>query len=76
MVVRPARRFFALSEFSNRECRSEPAILSPPGYKSFPFIRDEDAARFEAGCKERSVRVHYRPDKPKVSALARESMPS
>jgi hypothetical protein len=46
MVVRPARRFFALSEFSNRECRSEPAIRSPPGYKSFPFIRDEDAGPF------------------------------
>jgi hypothetical protein len=29
MVVRPARRFFALSEFSNRECRSEPAIREP-----------------------------------------------
>ena len=46
------------------------------GRESFPFIRDEEAARFEAGCKERSVRVHYRPDKPNVSALARESMPS
>ncbi len=46
------------------------------GRESFPFIRDEDAACFEAGCKERSVQVHYRPDKPNVSALARESMPS
>lgn len=46
------------------------------GRESFPFIRDEDAALFEAGCKERSVRVHYRPDKPNISALARESMPS
>jgi hypothetical protein len=45
------------------------------GRESFPFLRDEDAARFEAGCKERSVRVHYRPDKPNVSALARESIP-
>lgn len=46
------------------------------GRESFPFIRDEDAARFEAGCKQRSVQVHYRPDKPNVSALARESTPS
>jgi hypothetical protein len=46
------------------------------GRESFPFIRDEDAARFENGCKQRSVQVHYRPDKPGVSALAREHMPS
>ncbi len=46
------------------------------GRESFPFLRDEDAARFEAGCKERPVRVHYRPDKPSVSALARESTAS
>jgi hypothetical protein len=46
------------------------------GRESFPFVRDEDAASFEAGCKERSVRVHYRPEKPNVSALARESGPS
>jgi len=46
------------------------------GRESFPFIRDEDAARFENGCKQRSVQVHYRPDKPSVSALAREHMPS
>lgn len=46
------------------------------GRESFPFIRDEDAARFENGCKQRSVQVHYRPDKPSVSALAREHIPS
>ena len=46
------------------------------GRESFPFIRDEDAARFEAGCKERSVQVHYRPDKANVSALARPSTPA
>jgi hypothetical protein len=44
------------------------------GRESFPFVRDEDAAQFEAGCKERSVLVHYRPDKPQVSVLSRESM--
>ena len=42
------------------------------GRESFPFIRDEEAARFEAGCKERSAQVRYRPDKPNISALARE----
>jgi len=46
------------------------------GRESFPFIRDDDAAHFEAGCKQRPVRVHYRPDKPDVSALARESTSS
>lgn len=46
------------------------------GLESFPFLRDEDAARFGGGCKERLVRVHYRPDKPNVSALARENTPS
>ena len=46
------------------------------GRESFPFIRDEDAARFENGCKQRSVQVHYQPDKPSVSALGREHMPS
>jgi hypothetical protein len=46
------------------------------GRKSFPFIRDEDAAKFEAGCRQRSVLVHYRPDKPSVSVLARRSIPT
>jgi hypothetical protein len=46
------------------------------GCESFPFLRDDDAAHFEAGCKKRSVRIHYRPDKPSVSALARESTQS
>jgi hypothetical protein len=46
------------------------------GRESFPFVRDEDAARFEAGCRERTVLVHYRPDKPEVSVLARENIPA
>jgi hypothetical protein len=46
------------------------------GRESFPFVRDEDAARFEAGCRQRTVLVHYRPDKPSVSALARQSIPT
>ena len=45
------------------------------GRESFVFIRDEDAARFEAGSRQRSVKVHYRPDKPHISALAREKTP-
>jgi hypothetical protein len=43
------------------------------GRESFPFIRDQEAAQFEAGCRQRSVQVHYRPDKPSVSVLARAS---
>ena len=44
------------------------------GRESFAFIRDEDAARFENGCKQRPVQVHYRLDKPSVSVLAREDL--
>ncbi len=44
------------------------------GRESFPFVRDEDAAKFEAGCRQRSVLVHYRPDKPSVSVLARQGI--
>jgi hypothetical protein len=46
------------------------------GRESLSFIRDEQAARFEAGSRERSVMAHYRPDKPQVSVLARQNMPS
>jgi hypothetical protein len=46
------------------------------GRESFPFVRDEDAAKFESGCRNRSVLVHYRPDKPSVSALAQQSIPT
>jgi hypothetical protein len=45
------------------------------GRESFPFVRDEDAAKFEAGCRQRTVRVHYRPDKPNISVLVRDGMP-
>jgi Protein of unknown function (DUF3592) len=43
------------------------------GRESFPFGRDEDAARFENGFRERTVKVHYRPDKPHVSVLDLEN---
>lgn len=44
------------------------------GRETFTFIRDDEAARFEAGCKHRSVRAHYRPGKPQVSVLERREM--
>jgi len=44
------------------------------GSESFAFIRNEDAARFEEAYKERTVTVHYRPDKPEVSVLAHEDI--
>src|SRR4051812_20319010 len=44
------------------------------GRESFRFIRDQEAAQFEAGCRRRSVQVHYRPDKPSISVLARASI--
>jgi len=46
------------------------------GRESFPFIRDQDAAQFEAGYRQRSVIVRYRPDKPSISVLSRENIPS
>jgi len=44
------------------------------GRETFTFIRDGEAGRFEAGCRQRSVRVHYRPEKPQISVLSREQM--
>lgn len=42
------------------------------GSESFAFTKEQDAARFENACKERTVNVHYQPDKPEISVLARE----
>ena len=42
------------------------------GQQSFEFFNDADAKRFEARYRERPVKVHYRPDKPDDSLLARE----
>ena len=44
------------------------------GTESFAFVRDDEAVKFENGCRERTVKVHYRSDKPSVSVLDRESM--
>jgi hypothetical protein len=44
------------------------------GSEFFVFTNAEDADRFEAKCKERAVKLHYRADKPGVSVLIREGM--
>jgi Protein of unknown function (DUF3592) len=44
------------------------------GSESFAFIKDEDATRFEDAHRERTIKVHYRRDKPEVSVLAREDI--
>ena len=44
------------------------------GRESFIFFREDQAARFEAGCRQRNVLVHYDPQKPHRSVLARERM--
>lgn len=45
------------------------------GVQSFVFSKGEDAARLKDKCKERTVRVHYRPDKPDESVLDAEGTP-
>jgi uncharacterized protein DUF3592 len=45
------------------------------GSESFAFPNDDDATRFETGCKDRALKVRYRQDKPEVSVLDREGMP-
>jgi hypothetical protein len=42
------------------------------GIQSFAFRRDEDAARFKDQFKAEKVEVHYRSDKPDVSAIVPE----
>ena len=43
------------------------------GSESFAFLKAEDAARFEDAYREGTTfHVHYRPDKPDVSVVARE----
>jgi hypothetical protein len=44
------------------------------GRESFIFIRDGEAAQFEAGCRERPVLVHYKPNKPHISVISRPQM--
>ena len=41
------------------------------GCESFTFTSEEDAERFESGCRERTLRVHYRQGNPDISVLGR-----
>jgi hypothetical protein len=34
------------------------------GRGSFTFTSEDDAKRFESGCRERKLKVHYRQDNP------------
>ncbi len=43
------------------------------GTQSLVFTKAEDAARFRERYNERTVPVHYRPEKPEVSALVLET---
>ena len=45
------------------------------GSKSFTFSSEQDAERFESGCKERKLSVHYRHDKPEICVLDLDAMP-
>jgi len=45
------------------------------GSESFTFSNEQDAERFESGCKERKLNVHYRQDKPEICVLDRDAMP-
>ena len=42
------------------------------GIEELEFTNAEDAQRFENAGRERTVRIHYRPDKPEVSVLGRD----
>jgi hypothetical protein len=45
------------------------------GSESFTFTSEDDAERFESGCRERKLRVHYRQDEPEICVLDRDGMP-
>jgi hypothetical protein len=45
------------------------------GSESFTFTSKGKAERFEFGCSERILKVHYRPDKPELCVLDRDGMP-
>jgi Protein of unknown function (DUF3592) len=45
------------------------------GSEFFLFTNAEDADRFQAECRERAVRLHYRADKPEVAVMVRDGMP-
>jgi hypothetical protein len=44
------------------------------GRETFSFAPDEEPAKSEAGWRQHTVKVHYRLDKPSVSALDRENL--
>lgn len=44
------------------------------GHESFPFTSEDDAERFESGCRERTLTVHYRQDNPDICVLDRDGM--
>ena len=44
------------------------------GSESFTFTSEDDAERFESGCGERKLKVHYRQDKPEICVLDREAV--
>ena len=44
------------------------------GSQLFTFASKRDAERFESGCRERMLKVHYRQDKPEICVLDRDEM--
>ena len=44
------------------------------GRESFSFVRDEEGGLFKTAYRGRPILVHYRPDKPQVSSLARSQI--
>jgi hypothetical protein len=44
------------------------------GSEFFLFDNAEEADRFQADCKDHSIKLHYRMDKPEVSVLIREAL--
>ena len=44
------------------------------GSESFTFSSEQDAERFESGCRDRKLNVHCRQDKPEICLLDRHGM--
>ena len=45
------------------------------GSESFTFTSEDDAERFESGCRERKLKIHYGQDEPEICVLDRDGMP-
>jgi hypothetical protein len=45
------------------------------GSESFTFASEHDAERFESGCRQQKLKVHYRQDEPEICVLDRDAMP-